>query len=142
MNLRSLRMGVALALVLPAFAAQADSIRFWTTEYQPERLVRQEEMAARFTEATGIDVEVIPITDEAGMQSRATAAFAAGDLPDVIYLPQQFALPWLEAGILDGDAATEVVDMLGADTFASGALSLAQTEDGYAAVPVDGWMVP
>ena len=32
--------------------------------------------------------------------TRATAAFAAGDLPDVIYYPLSFALPWAEAGIL------------------------------------------
>ena len=32
--------------------------------------------------------------------TRATAAQAAGDPPDVIYHPLQYALPWTEAGIL------------------------------------------
>ena len=37
------------------------------------------------------------------------------------------------------DAATEVIESLGADTFASGALDMASVEDGLASVPVDGW---
>ena len=130
--------GAALALVLAAGAAQADTIRFWTTETQPERLARQEQMAADFAAATGNEVEVIPV-EEADLGTRATAAFAAGDLPDVIYHPLQWALPWAEEGILDPDAASDVIDGLGADTFASGALAMAAFGDGYASVPVDGW---
>jgi multiple sugar transport system substrate-binding protein len=48
-------------------------------------------------------------------------------------------LPWYEAGILDADAASEVIESLGADTFASGALEMAAVDEGYASVPVDGW---
>lgn len=129
--------GAAMALVL-ASGAHAETLRFWTTENQPERLERQEVMAAEFAAATGIEVDVIPV-EESELNTRATAAFAAGDLPDVIYLPLSNALPWVEAGILDSDAATEVVETLGLDTFAPGPLSLAATEDGYAGVPVDGW---
>ena len=132
-----LLMTTALAITLGATSALAD-IRFWTTENQPERLERQEQMAADFEAATGIAVDVIPV-EESDLDTRATAAFAAGDLPDVIYLPLSNALPWVEAGILDSEAATEVVEALGVDTFAPGPLSLAATEDGYAGVPVDGW---
>ncbi|MFW5881378.1 MAG: ABC transporter substrate-binding protein, partial [Roseicyclus sp.] len=138
MSLHILRTGAALALLLPATALHADTIRFWTTEEQPERLARQEALAERFREATGHEVEVIPVT-ESDLGTRATAAFAAGDLPDVIYHTLQYALPWAEAGILDTDAATEVVEALGPDTFAQGALELAAYEGGYASVPVDGW---
>ena len=133
----ALMMGTALSLI--AGMANAEALRFWTTEEQPERLAKQEEMAAAFAEATGHTVEVIPVS-ESDLGTRATAAFAAGDLPDVIYHTLQYALPWAEAGILDTDAATDVVEMLDEDTFASGALSLAALEDGgYASVPVDGW---
>ena len=128
----------ATALALTALSASAENIRFWTTEEQPERLAKQEEMAAAFEEQTGHSVEVIPVT-ESDLGTRATAAFAAGDLPDVIYHPLQYALPWYEAGLLDADAATEVIEELGVDTFAEGALSMATVEDGYASVPVDGW---
>ena len=130
--------GATTAVALSAMAANADELRFWTTEEQPERLARQEQMAADFAAATGHTVEVIPVT-ESDLGTRATAAFAAGDLPDVIYHPLQYALPWAEAGILDTDAATDVIENLGADTFAPGALAMAASNDGYASVPVDGW---
>ena len=132
-----LMLGTSLALALGASAALAD-IRFWTTEEQPERLAKQQEMAEAFEAATGTAVEVIPVT-ESDLGTRATAAFAAGDLPDVIYHTLQYALPWYEAGILDADAATEVVEALGNDTFAQGALDMAAVSEGVASVPVDGW---
>ncbi|MFD1343226.1 ABC transporter substrate-binding protein [Litorisediminicola beolgyonensis] len=128
--------GTALAALL-AGTASAD-IRFWTTEEQPERLAQQQKLAEAFKAETGIGVEVIPVT-ESELGTRATAAFAAGDLPDVIYHTLQYALPWVEAGILDAEAATEVIESLGPDTFAPGALNFAKTEDGWASVPVDGW---
>ncbi|KZK81244.1 Bacterial extracellular solute-binding protein [Pseudovibrio sp. Ad13] len=119
-------------------AAQAEALRFWTTEEQPARLAKQEAMAKAFTEKTGIEVNVIPVTEK-DMGTRATAAYAAGDLPDVIYHPLIHVLPWAEAGIIDTDAATEVIEDLEESTFASGALNMAALPDGYAAVPVDGW---
>ncbi len=129
--------GASLALALAATSVSAD-IRFWTTEEQPERLAKQQEMAAAFEAATGTAVEVIPVS-ESDLGTRATAAFAAGDLPDVIYHTLQYALPWAEAGILDTEAATDVVEELGEGTFASGAISMAAVGDGVASVPVDGW---
>lgn len=133
-----LLLGASLALTLGAVTASADTIRFWTTETQPARVERQQQMAKDFESATGIEVQVIPV-DEKDLGTRATAAFAAGDLPDVIYHPLQYALPWAEAGILDTDAATDVIDELGNGTFAAGPLGLAAFEDGTASVPVDGW---
>lgn len=126
------------AIMLSSLAAQADELRFWTTEEQPERLARQEEMAAAFAAASGHTVQVIPVSEN-DLGTRATAAFAAGDLPDVIYHPLQYAAPWAEAGILDTDSANDVIESLGADTFAPGALNMAAVEGGYASVPVDGW---
>lgn len=128
----------AMVLALTALSAQADNIRFWTTEEQPERLAKQEAMAADFAAASGHTVEVIPVS-ETDLGTRATAAFAAGDLPDVIYHPLQYALPWAEAGILDTDAATDVIEELGEGTFAPGAIAMAAVDGGTASVPVDGW---
>ena len=133
-----LMTSAALAVALAATGANADSIRFWTTEEQPERLAKQQDMAAQFEAATGTAVEVIPVT-ESDLGTRATAAFAAGDLPDVIYHTLQYALPWADAGILDTDAATDVVEELGEGTFAPGALAMAAVDGGVASVPVDGW---
>ncbi|WP_424831481.1 ABC transporter substrate-binding protein [Ruegeria sp.] len=133
-----LMLGSSLALALTALSVQADTIRFWTTEEQPERLARQQEMADQFKAETGTTVEVIPVT-ESDLGTRATAAFAAGDLPDVVYHPLQYALPWAEAGILDTGAASEVIEDLGAGTFAPGPLSMAAFDGETASVPVDGW---
>ena len=128
----------AAATLLLAGAAGADSIRFWTIEEQPERLAKQETLAAAFESETGVAVEVIPVT-ESDLGQRATAAFAANDLPDVIYHNLQYVLPWAEAGILDIDANTEALEELDAGTFAPGALRMADIDGDYAAVPVDGW---
>jgi len=113
-------------------------IKFWTTEVQPARMAKQEEMAKAFEAKTGIKVEVIPV-EEKDLGTRATAAAAAGDLPDVIYHTLQYVLPWAEAGILDVDANNAVVKDLGKDTFAPGALNMAKKGSKIAAVPVDGW---
>jgi len=113
-------------------------LSMWTTQVQPERMAVQESIAAQFEEATGISLEVIPV-EESELATRITAAFSAGDLPDLIYHPVSQTIGWAEAGILDVDAASAVIESLGADTFAQGLLDLNTTPDGYAAVPSDGW---
>jgi multiple sugar transport system substrate-binding protein len=139
-----------VVFVLPVFASgEAEmeptptemgprEITLWTTEEQPERLDVQNRIAADFEAQTGISVEVVPVTENQ-MGERVTAAFSAGELPDVIYHPLNFTLSWAEAGILDSVAATESVENLGESTYGAGALDLVSVEDGYAAVPVDGW---
>ena len=119
-------------------AANADTSRFWTTENQPARLAKQQEMADAFNAKTGHTVEVIPV-EEKELGTRTTAAFAAGDLPDVIYHTLQYVLPWAEAGILDVETNSDIVDSLMKRTFAPGAIAMAQFDGMTAAVPVDGW---
>ena len=119
-------------------AAYAETIRFWTTENQPKRLAKQEAMAADFQKRTGHSVEVMPI-EEKDLGKRATAAFAAGDLPDVIYHSIQYVLPWAEAGLLDVETNSDIVNSLQKSTFAPGAIAMAQYDGMTAAVPVDGW---
>ena len=127
-----------LATMLAAQPAVAAELRFWTTEEQPDRLAKQEAMAADFKAKTGVDVRVIPVSEK-DMETRAAAAFAAGDLPDVIYHPLQHVFPWAEAGLLDTDVNNEAVEELGASTFAPGALAMVRADGDYASVPVDGW---
>jgi multiple sugar transport system substrate-binding protein len=127
-----------IAMITSATAVISQEIKVWTTETQPARLERQVKMAAEYETSTGVKVEMIPV-EESEMGTRATAAFAAGDLPDIIYYSLQYALPWTEAGILDTEAAQEVVDALGSDTFAPGPIQMATTPNGVAGVPVDGW---
>ena len=54
---------------------------------------------------------MIPI-EEKDLGKRATAAFAAGDLPDVIYHSIQYVLPWAEAGLLDVETNSDIVNSL------------------------------
>ncbi|MFA7565943.1 MAG: extracellular solute-binding protein [Alkalispirochaeta sp.] len=116
----------------------ARSITLWTTEEQPERLAVQERINADFEAQTGISVTVVPVTENQ-MGERVTAAFSAGELPDIIYHPLNFTLNWAEAGILDASAATDVVRNLDPKTYGAGVLNLVKVDEGYAAVPVDGW---
>ncbi|MEO1484043.1 MAG: extracellular solute-binding protein, partial [Myxococcota bacterium] len=129
----------AFGAIALATAVSADTVTFWTLEEQPERLAIQEEMAAKFTAQTGHEVEVVPVSEK-DLGTRMTAAFAANNMPDVVYHSIQYVQPWAEAGILDTFAATEVVETLGADTFAAQPLDIASAgDDEWVTVPVDGW---
>ena len=139
--MRLINLKVASLVISTMFiggSVTADTIRFWTIEDKPPRLAKQQAMADDFKAKTGHEVEVIPI-DEKDLGKRATAAFAAGDLPDVIYHTLQYVLPWAEAGILDVETNTDIVDSLRKSTFAPGSISMAQFDGMTAAVPVDGW---
>ncbi len=111
---------------------------FWTTEIERDRLKTQRKLAEDFRLKTGIHVKVIPVQENL-LSERVTAAYAARSLPDVIFHPIDFAIGWAEAGILDRLAATQMIEDLGAATFAAGPLRLARLPSGYAAVPIDGW---
>ena len=126
---------VLLALSLGVASAQ---LTFWTTEEQPERMAIQNQIAADFEAATGTSVTVVPVT-ESQLAERVTAAFAANDLPDVIFHPVNYALGWAEAGVIDTAAATELIEMLGRDTFGSAALDLVEFGGEFTSVPADGW---
>lgn len=136
---RTTRMltGLMLSTALVG-AASADTIRVWTMEVQPERMAIQQELADAFEAETGHVVELIPV-EESDIQTRATAAFAAGDLPDVLNHTVQHLLGYAEAGLLDTAAADEVVNDLGIDTFAQGPINMASSDGEIVSVPTDGW---
>jgi multiple sugar transport system substrate-binding protein len=135
---------LALLAVLFVFVSEFSAvggekdITFWTTEVEKDRVGIQEEIAAEFTQKTGINVRVIPV-EENLLLERVTAAYAARSLPDVIFQPIDFTVGWAEAGILDHVSSTDVVMTLGRGTFGTGPLNLARFKEGYAAVPADGW---
>ncbi len=129
--------GLLLSTAL-AGAASADTIRVWTMEVQPERMAIQQDMIAGFEAQSGHTVELIPV-EESDIQTRATAAFAAGDLPDVLNHTVQHLLPYAEAGLLDTAAATEVMEDLGVDSFAQGPVQMAIADGEIVSVPTDGW---
>jgi multiple sugar transport system substrate-binding protein len=119
-------------------SGQQSHLSFWTTEIEPKRMTIQNNLAKQFKKLEGIEVEVVPVK-ESELPTRVVAAAAANALPDMIFLPLDYVVAWVEEGILDPNAATEVIKRLGPDSFASGPLTLAKVEGGWAAVPADGW---
>lgn len=119
-------------------SAMADEITMWTMEEQPDRMARQQQIADDFQAATGHIVNIVAVTEK-DIATRATAAFAAGDLPDVLNHTVQHLLPFAEAGMLDAGAASEVIDDLGTNTFAAGPLNMAMSDGEIVSVPTDGW---
>lgn len=118
--------------------AKKERISFWTTEVKPKRMEIQKDLAKRFEQATGVSVEIVPVK-EIELETRIVAAASAGALPDTVFSPLDYIINWAEAGILDPDAATTVIDELVEASFAKGPLRLARFRDGWAAVPADGW---
>lgn len=126
----------ALAL---ASLGLAQNITFWSTENQPERLAKTREIIAAFEKVNpSIKVQVIGI-EEKDLPARITAAFAAKQLPDVVFHSIDYTVGWAKQGVLNTQASDEVVKELGTDTFAKGPLRLATVDGKVAAVPSDGW---
>jgi multiple sugar transport system substrate-binding protein len=111
----------------------------WTLENLPDRLSAQEEIAAAFTEESGIEVELTGI-DEDQFNQLLTSSAAAGELPDIVGALSLSGVQALAANeLVDSDAAATVVEDLGADTFSERALELTSDGDAQLAVPSDGW---
>jgi multiple sugar transport system substrate-binding protein len=110
----------------------------WILEDQPERVRATEANVARFAKASGFEVEVVPVGDDE-LAGRVATASARGAMPDVLQLPMASAHAYAREGLLSRDAAQEVVDRLGEETFSSRALSLMTSEGTVTAVPSDGW---
>jgi multiple sugar transport system substrate-binding protein len=115
-----------------------ETIDFWSTEKEPRRVEMTQAMLGRFTAETGIEVNLV-ITPEDSLPSLMIANAATGTLPDVVFHPLDFTARWVADGLLNPDAAAEVVEMLGAETFSQGALDLVTVDGTIAAVPTDGW---
>ena len=129
---------LGMALLLCRAEVHSAGLSFWTTEIEPKRMAIQKDLGKRFVEATGIEVEIVPLSENE-LPPRVVAAAAANALPDVIFVPLDFVVTWVKEGVLDPKAATAVINGLGANSFASGPLNLAVVKGGWAAVPADGW---
>ncbi|WP_275003556.1 ABC transporter substrate-binding protein [Promicromonospora iranensis] len=151
-RIRSSAVVVALTAVATLLAAcgpsaeqegQAESITFWTPQSTPERVAAQEAVAERFTEETGIAVDVVPLAAADQDQALVTGA-ASGEVPDVVLAGASQITSWQSQGLLDTDVVQEAMDTLDPATFNENALSAVTVqEDGaetIAAVPSDGWV--
>jgi multiple sugar transport system substrate-binding protein len=119
--------------------APSGSITFWTAEDNQARVDAMKAIVAKFTEASGVQVETVAIAEDQ-LQSQITSSAAAGTLPDVFgALSLGFVHSLAADDIADPAAAAAVVDKLGRDTFSPRSLELVTAGGNLVAVPSDSW---
>lgn len=123
-----------------ASAAADDTLLIWTLEDNAVRVEAHQAILDRFTAETGIEVEFVSLAEEEVMQVLA-GAVAAGQAPDAI---AQAPLPTINRfhveGLTDTAMVETVLDSLGRETFAEGALEMTQSSDGEPiALPTSAW---
>jgi multiple sugar transport system substrate-binding protein len=113
---------------------------FWSAEDNTERIQATQAIIDRFTEESGIEVELVAVAEDQ-MTQQITSAIAADTLPDVFgALSLGFTHSLAAQDVADTAAAAAVVDSLGRDTFTQSALDLVTNPDGeLIAVPSDSW---
>jgi multiple sugar transport system substrate-binding protein len=113
-------------------------VTVWVLESEPDRLRATEDNVAEFTRATSVEVKLVGIGDDE-LADRLAEAEKTGRMPDVMQLPMASAHTLARDGTISSDAAQDVVDKLGEETFSARALSLLTNEGRVTAVPSDGW---
>ena len=111
----------------------------WTLENLPERLAAIRSVTERFTQATGITVEMVGV-DENQFTQLVTASAASGVLPDVVGSLPLAAVRSLAANeLLDPAATGQALAALGPETFSARALELTRDGNAQLAVPSEAW---
>jgi multiple sugar transport system substrate-binding protein len=115
------------------------NITFWLSEDVAQRVQLIQQIVTKFQDKSGIQVKVVPIAEDQ-LPSQIQSASAAGSLPDVMGPLSLGLIQNLTTDdLVDGDAANEVVDSLGRDTFSERALSLVESDGKPMGVPSDTW---
>ncbi len=143
-------IAVSLAAVLAVSACAGDdggggddgqgqSITVWTGDTIPDRVAATQAIVDRFTQQTGIQVELVGVEEDQFNQVLTSAA-AADELPDVIGSSPLAQVRTLSANdLVDTGATGAVIESLGADTFNQRALELTRDGDDQLAVPSEAW---
>ncbi|MCP2267412.1 ABC transporter substrate-binding protein [Promicromonospora thailandica] len=115
-------------------------VTVWTVETQPERLAVQQEAMDAWAADAGVETELVPVEEDQVSQLLSAAALSGDDMPDVVNaISPGLVRSFDRDGYLDRDAAAEVVEALGEDTFTSVALDLTSDDGELLAVPSDAW---
>jgi multiple sugar transport system substrate-binding protein len=115
------------------------SITFWTAEDLADRVAATKKIAEAFQQKTGITVNVVAIAEDQ-LATQIQSASAGGTLPDVMgSLSLGFAHSLAADDLADSDAANEVIENLGRDTFSERALALVDSDGKPVSVPADTW---
>jgi multiple sugar transport system substrate-binding protein len=138
-------LGLVTVLALSACAGGGgqgggtQSITVWTADTLPDRVAATKAIISRFTEQTGVQVDLVGV-DEDQFNQLLTSSAAAGELPDVIgSIPLSSVRTLATNDLVNTDATAAVVDALGADTFDQRALDLTRDGDRQLAVPSEAW---
>lgn len=111
----------------------------WSLDAQPDRMAKAKEIAAGYTEQTGVQVDLVGI-DEAQFAQLIAGAAQTDRLPDVVgSLPLGLTRQLDANDILDRDAATALVAKLDRTTFEPSALALTGEGGKQLSVPSDAW---
>ena len=111
--------GAAASLALPSMASAAGEkrLRWWSTQSSPEQLAAYKYQIKTFEEAhPGVKVDFERTSDE-GYPAQLAAAFAGGNVPNLVtHLPSFAVADYWDAGLLlpfDG-----VIERIGAERYA------------------------
>jgi multiple sugar transport system substrate-binding protein len=116
-----------------------NAITFWSAEDNAERVKVLQEIVNDFQSKSGVQVKLVTIAEDQ-LASQIQSASAAGTLPDVMgSLSLGFAHGLAADDLADQDAANEVIDNLGRETFSERALALVDSEGKPVSVPADTW---
>jgi multiple sugar transport system substrate-binding protein len=116
-----------------------ETLTVWNNEFQPDRMEATQAILDEFTEKTGIKTKQTAVPEDQ-LPTLINNAAAAGEVPDVVLAtPVAQSHQYAEEGVFDSEAAQEVVDNLGADTFSEKALDLVSKDGVATGVPSDGW---
>jgi multiple sugar transport system substrate-binding protein len=121
-------------------AGQEDNaLTIWTTEDIADRVDAQKKILDAWAQKNGATVKLVAIAEDQ-LTTVLTSAAAANDLPDAIAALSLNGMNQLRTDdLVDSDAAKEVVDGLGADTFFKRTLELTSVDGEQIAVPSDGF---
>jgi multiple sugar transport system substrate-binding protein len=116
-----------------------NQLLIWTTEDLADRVASQKKILDAWAQKSGATVKLVAVAADQ-LTTVLTSAAAGNQLPDAIAALDLNAVNQLATDeLLDTDAAKEIVDGLGADTFQKRTLELTTADGKQLAVPSDGW---
>jgi multiple sugar transport system substrate-binding protein len=114
-------------------------LTFWSAEDNPDRVKATQAIIDRFQQQTNIKVKLVAISEDQ-LSSQVSRASAAGTLPDVLgAVSLGFVHASAADGIIDPDAAADVINTLGPETFSRRGLDLVEVNGEPVAIPSDSW---
>ncbi|WP_174803148.1 ABC transporter substrate-binding protein [Martelella limonii] len=129
-------IGAAPAFSRRAFAAGDITIRWWSTQASPDQLAMYKNQINAFeAENPGVKVLFEPTSDE-GYPAQLAAAFASGQVPNVLtHLPSFAAQNYYGQGLVE--PMDDVIAAIGEQNYFPGANDVYKTADGhYCGTPI------